>query len=167
MKTSFLLVSQQDKYAITYQLSNALTKAAKWTINIHNDKSIDVDFQVTRSGSEIHVHVWLILAIQPTGDAPYILPHSYVVQEAQSNCLLLSYAHPANGEKSCMLWGLKRDDVNKDTECYRKILSACPDDMEDITESKYNDPCEQTDEDERKGEELRMKEIHEAMKSDQ
>ncbi|XP_075724440.1 uncharacterized protein LOC119185478 isoform X2 [Rhipicephalus microplus] len=47
------------KYVINRGAPTSISESIKRYRQIK--KSIDVDFQVTRSGSEIHVHVWLIL----------------------------------------------------------------------------------------------------------
>lgn len=109
-----------------------------------------VDFEVTEDGS-IYIDIWMIYEIRPTSNSPIQFPHTYKVEHAEENCLLLTYDYSSSGSSNCLLWGLSRANVDNMTECYKKIESSCKEKMYDLTEP--DDQCEKLDEYEKRTEE--------------
>ncbi|XP_054925439.1 uncharacterized protein [Dermacentor andersoni] len=102
-----------------------------------------VYFLTTHKDGMTKVALRTVLGDELSNNPPEQFPHEYLVLAARSNCLLVSYGESSDGMRNCLLWGLSREEVNTNTECYKKLELLCAQDTYDITES--DNPCEQYD----------------------
>ncbi|XP_065283785.1 uncharacterized protein [Dermacentor albipictus] len=126
-----------------------LSNITKKTIALPKMTKINqsVQFEVKDLGGVKSLALKTIIDGVPAKHPPKFISGNYVLEEANTDCLLLSYGPPSNGRQNCMLWGLSRQSVDEKTRCYKEVKSLCSEDIYDLTETK--NICDQFDLEER------------------
>ncbi|XP_075534669.1 uncharacterized protein LOC142569023 isoform X3 [Dermacentor variabilis] len=105
-----------------------------------------VRFDVTKVDELMSVNIKTVKLPVPTDNVPEDFPRTYVVLSAAKDCLLVTYGESSDGQQKCLLWGLSRNNVSEDTECYKALRLFCLSKTYDLTET--DNPCQQFDVDE-------------------